>query len=90
MLIRENPTGREVPNGNWRRLPDSAGCCGVPGGLSVSDHERRTSLMTDWTAADASLRNAVASIHSFDQASVDTRLAESRNQIARLFAVTGR
>jgi Cytochrome c554 and c-prime len=53
----------------------------------LSDVARRTSLMADWTAADASLRSAVASIHSFDQVAVDARIADSRHQIDRLLAV---
>lgn len=56
----------------------------------VSDNARRTSLTSAWTAADASLRSAVASLHSFDQAAVDIRLADSRSEIARLPGATRR
>jgi cytochrome c554/c'-like protein len=45
---------------------------------ALSDAARRTPLMTDWTAADVSLRSVVARIHSFDQAGVDVRIADSR------------
>jgi hypothetical protein len=57
---------------------------------ALSDTARRTSLVTDWTAADVSLRSVVAGIHSFDQGDVDARIADSQRQIDRLMAVVER
>ena len=52
----------------------------------VMDPDRRTSLTTQWTDADVSLRDVVAGIHAFDQRRVDERLGDANARIERLVA----
>lgn len=52
----------------------------------VKDPDRRTSLTSQWTDADASLRDAMAALHAFDQRRVDERLGASNVRIEQLVA----
>lgn len=53
---------------------------------AVTEPDRRTSLTTQWTAADVSIRNVVAAIHAFNQRRVEERLGDSNAQTERLVA----
>ena len=53
---------------------------------AIREPDRRTSLTTQWTAADASIRAVVAGIHAFDLESVQERLRDSNGQTERLVA----
>jgi hypothetical protein len=52
----------------------------------VVEPDRRTSLMTQWTDADMSVRDVVAAIHAFDQPRVEERLRDANARTGRLAA----
>ena len=54
--------------------------------VAVMDSDRRTSLTSQWTDADVSLRAVVAAIHAFDQRRVEELLRDSKDQTERLVA----
>jgi hypothetical protein len=57
---------------------------------AIREPDRRTSLTTQWTAADASIRAVVAGIHAFDLVSAQERLRDSNGQTERLVAELAR
>jgi hypothetical protein len=57
---------------------------------ALMDPARRTSLTSQWTDADSSLRAVVAGIHAFDQPQVEERLSDSHARTDRLVAELAR
>ena len=51
---------------------------------AMAEPDARTSLMSEWTDADVTVRPIVAAIHAFDLPLVEERLRESNAQIGRL------